>query len=210
MSGIGEVWVQVTAGQGPVECAWAVLKVVDRLRADAASLAVRADTLSVVPGPQAGTALSVLLGLSGDSDSLAGLLAGWCGTVQVIAPSPFRAVCSRKNWFVGVAVLEAVEPTRFDARQVRWETMRASGPGGQHVNRTESAVRLTHLPTGLQVTASEERSQHRNRRLALARLEARLAGQYAERQGEARRQRWRAHHQLERGNPVRVLREAEA
>jgi protein subunit release factor A len=52
--------------------------------------------------------------------------------------------------------------------------MRASGPGGQHVNRTESAVRVTHLPTGVRATAMEERSQHRNRKLALARLTKKL------------------------------------
>lgn len=60
------------------------------------------------------------------------------------------------------------------ARQVRVDTYRASGPGGQHVNRTESAVRLVHLPTGITVTASDTRSQARNRELAFARLAARL------------------------------------
>jgi peptide chain release factor len=85
--------------------------------------------------------------------------------------------------------------------------MRASGPGGQHVNRTESAVRVTHLPTGLQASASEERSQHRNRKLALARLGAKLEGLKDQQQGEAGRRRWRAHHALERGNPAHVFRE---
>jgi peptide chain release factor len=89
---------------------------------------------------------------------------------------------------------------------VAWETMRASGPGGQHVNRTESAVRVTHLPTGVQASASEERSQHRNRKLALARLAAKLEEQTERSHGELRQQRWRAHQDLERGNAVRVLR----
>lgn len=58
--------------------------------------------------------------------------------------------------------------------QCRVETFRAGGPGGQHQNVTESAVRLVHLPTGVRATAREERSQHRNRTRALARLRARL------------------------------------
>jgi protein subunit release factor A len=58
--------------------------------------------------------------------------------------------------------------------QCRVETFRAGGPGGQHQNRTESGVRLVHLPTGIRVVAREERSQHRNREIALARLRARL------------------------------------
>jgi protein subunit release factor A len=58
--------------------------------------------------------------------------------------------------------------------QCRVETFRAGGPGGQHQNVTESAVRLVHLPTGVRVVAREERSQHRNRALALARLREKL------------------------------------
>ncbi len=58
--------------------------------------------------------------------------------------------------------------------ECRVETFRAGGPGGQHQNKTESAVRLTHLPTGISVTARDSRSQHRNRQIAIARLRAAL------------------------------------
>ena len=58
--------------------------------------------------------------------------------------------------------------------QCRVETFRAGGPGGQHQNTTDSGVRLVHLPTGIRVTARDERSQHRNRALALQRLRARI------------------------------------
>ncbi len=73
--------------------------------------------------------------------------------------------------------------------------MRASGPGGEHVNPTESAVRVTHLPSGLHAPASEERSQHRNRRLALARLVRKLAEQNEARVDEAKRLRWQSRRQ---------------
>ncbi len=70
-----------------------------------------------------------------------------------------------------------LDPTADDnslLAECRVETFRAGGPGGQHQNKTESGVRLTHLPTGISVTARESRSQHRNRKIALARLRAAL------------------------------------
>lgn len=67
----------------------------------------------------------------------------------------------------------------LDRRDVRVDTFRASGAGGQHRNKTDSGVRLTHLPTGTVVTATEERSQHQNRAVAWQRLSARLASRTA-------------------------------
>lgn len=194
----------VTAGKGPEECAWAVIEIVERILAEAKAEGLDARAIEMEAGPRAGTANSALLGVSGDNaEAFAGT---WNGTVQWIARSPFRPEHKRKNWFVGVEVLAPVEETRFNPAEVRWETMRASGPGGQHVNRTESAVRVTHVPTGAQATAAEERSQHRNRKLALARLAAKLNDLDAARRRESLDQRWRSHQELERGNPVRVFR----
>ncbi len=200
-----QAWLQVSAGHGPVECAWAVLRVTEKICEEAVACGVEVRTLSSEPGPEPATAQSVLLALSGDR-TLDTFVKGWEGTVQWIARSPFRPTHKRKNWFVGVEVFEQPQVVRFDSADVRFETMRASGPGGQHVNRTESAVRATHVPTGLQATASEERSQHRNKALAVARLARKLDEMRESCQGAEKEKRWRAHQALERGKPVRVYR----
>ena len=199
-----ERWIQVSAGTGPVECAWAVVKVIDEICKEAKEAGLDVVVIEIEPGPQKGTAQSAVLVISGASD-FAPFLSNWRGTVQWIAQSPFRPKHKRKNWFVGIEILAPVEETRFDSRDVKWETMRAGGPGGQHVNKTESAVRATHLPTGISASASEERSQYRNRKLALARLAQKLIGVDEANRNEAQHQRWRTHQELERGNPVRVF-----
>ncbi len=200
-----ELWLQITAGQGPAECAWAVVKVLEQIQKEALAASFVCNTLEIDPGPEPGTAHSALVSISGGA-RLESFAASWNGTVQWTARSPFRPEHKRKNWFVGIDVIEPVDETCFNPRDVRWETMRASGPGGQHVNRTESAVRVTHLPTGVQATGREERSQHRNRKLALARLRQKLDQIDSTRLGDARQERWRAHQELQRGNPVRVFR----
>jgi len=197
-----ELWLHITAGQGPAECAWAVVKVLEQIQKEAVAASFQCRTLEIEPGPEPGTAQSALISISD-----AAFANSWIGTVQWTARSPFRPLHKRKNWFVGIDVFEPVDETSFSPRDLRWETMRASGPGGQHVNKTESAVRVIHLPTGTAATAMEERSQHRNRKLALALLMRKLKQLDANRFGEARQERWRAHQELQRGNPVRVLRE---
>ena len=200
-----ERWLQITAGKGPAECAWALVQVIERLTQEATTAGLETKTLELEPGPASGTAQSALLTITGPN--LDQFIAQWQGTIQWTARSPFRPTHKRKNWFVAIDALEPVEETHFNLNEVKWETMRASGPGGQHVNRTESAVRVTHLLTGIQVHAAEERSQHRNRKLALARLAQELADIQSGEHSAARTQRWKAHQQLERGNPTRIFRQ---
>jgi len=150
-----------------------------------------------------GSALVVLHGTSADA-----FARRWTGTIQWTAPSPVRPHHKRKNWFVGAARLgpPPETPRPIAAQEVRIETLRAGGPGGQHQNKTESAVRAVHLPTGLAVVAREERSQSRNRALALERLAA-LVKSGSELEAIADRQSAQAvHDQLERGRPIRRFR----
>jgi peptide chain release factor len=200
-----KIWLQISSGRGPIECQLAVAKLADVIAKDAHKAALACDVLEVVEGRERGTALSALLSLEGEG--VRAFASRTRGSVLWICPSPVRSGHKRKNWFVGVDVLAPADTSTVALRvsDVVFEAMRASGPGGQHVNKTESAVRVTHKPTGLVATAREERSQAMNKKLALARLAAMLAEGVSAAKADAERDRWTQHDALERGRPVRTF-----
>lgn len=196
------VWLQITSGRGPAECQWVVAKLVPVLVEEGLAAGVAAELLSAVDGDEAGTLRSALLSLAGEGAEA--LAAAWLGSVKWSGPSPFRPHHKRQNWFVGVERFAVPEQPVWSERDLEFSTMRASGPGGQHVNKTESAVRVLHRPTGIAVVAREERSQQQNKKLALARLAAELASRGEQAAADAAQQRWDQHNLLERGNPTRT------
>src|SRR5262245_54812127 len=101
MSPTQELWLHITAGQGPAECAWAVVKVLEQIHKEALAAGLVCRTVEVEPGSEPGTAHSTLISISG-GDALEPFAASWIGTVQWTARSPFRPLHKRKNWFVGV------------------------------------------------------------------------------------------------------------
>ncbi|KAB4806410.1 peptide chain release factor H, partial [Bacteroides thetaiotaomicron] len=92
-------------------------------------------------------------------------------------------------------------------RDFRYETLRSSGQGGQHVNKTESAVRAVHIPSGMSVVASDQRSQWQNKKLATERLLVKLSSWTMEQAMIQAQENWSNHNHLQRGNPVKVIRE---
>ncbi|MBO3275100.1 peptide chain release factor H [Pseudomonas schmalbachii] len=196
------ILLQLSAAQGPDECALAVTKALQRLLSEAEATGVEVRVIEEEAGPRRHTLLSTLLALEGES--AATLAEAWSGTLQWVCASPYRPNHGRKNWYFGGTQF-SVPPASLEG-EVRFETLRSSGPGGQHVNTTDSAVRATHVATGLSVKVQSERSQHANKRLALLLIARKLTERAEQADSELRAERRLVHHQLERGNPRRVFR----
>lgn len=194
-----EAILHLTSGKGPAECRWVVARLAEAFADEAAKLGVTCELMDA----QDDLPASLLMRFTGE-----GALAfakGRIGTILWIGESPFRPRHMRRNWFVGVVPA----PTPEDVPDLRdsdidFQAMRASGPGGQHVNKTDSAVRATHRPTGLVATSQEQRSQHANRKLAKLKLAMMLEERRSAASDDVQHLQWSANQQLERGNPVRT------
>lgn len=195
-------FLQITSGRGPEECGWVVARLLQVLARDGEASGLTITEIERIPGI-ASTLRSAIVAVEGTGASA--FAGSWVGTVLWIGQSPFRPNHKRKNWYVGIEKVEFPEEQKWDLNRVRVETMRASGPGGQHVNKTCSAVRVTHLPTGLAAIAQDGRSQHQNRKIAMMRLKLLLRQKTCSALSASQKQRWDLHNQLERGNPIRIF-----
>jgi peptide chain release factor len=100
-------------------------------------------------------------------------------------------------------VIPVFKEETFSLNDVRIETLRSSGAGGQHVNKTESGVRAIHLPTNTVVLITNERSQYQNKMIALSLLAHKIQERNFEKKENLEKQVWQIHNELIRGNPVR-------
>lgn len=200
-----KIYLQITSGRGPAECCRVVALVVEKILKQATQLAIKAEIVEREQGLMNRTLFSAIILLEGDN--IQNIIDEWEGTVQWIAQSPYRIHHRRKNWFVGVKSFDLTESLAINEKDITYQTLRASGPGGQHVNKTESAVRAIHTPSGTSVTVSDQRSQFQNKKLATERLLIKLSSWNLEQTMQKAQENWNNHNSLERGNPVKVIAE---
>ena len=195
--------IQITAGRGPAECTWVVAQVLKKVLDEAQELGLKTILLQREVGEENGTVETATISLKGE---FAGTFANsWIGTIQWIGQSQFRKMHKRKNWFIGIFEVEGQKDTSISENDIQYQAMRSSGAGGQHVNKVSSAIRATHIPTGIAVVSMDSRSQHQNKKLATERLLKKLEDETLQQLKSHVGKQWENQLNIQRGNSIRVF-----
>lgn len=196
--------IQFTAGRGPVECSWVVAQILKTFINKVVENKLKYIILHKENGNENGTVQSVTIQLKGRNLNL--FLKEWIGTIQWIGMSTFRKYHKRKNWFIGCFELEEKRVETIQEKDIEFQAIRSSGPGGQHANKVSSAVRAKHVLSGIQVLVSESRSQHQNKKIAIERLKEQITAHNLKQLEETIKQEWGNHLSLKKENPIQIFR----
>jgi len=197
------ILLQLSAGQGPQECCQAVALASNAIEKQCQTAKIQFDIIESVKAKEAGCYKSILIQLDdyANKEQVKQLAKAWQGAMLWVCQSQFRPSHKRKNWFFSGRMFEVNEVTLDQS--IKFQACRASGAGGQHVNTTDSAVRATHITTGISVRVESERSQHANKRLARALIFQKIEAAKLSNMTKQEKDRWQQHWQVERGNPVK-------
>lgn len=195
--------IQITSGRGPLECQWVVAKVLKIFLEEAKNSNIDYEIIHRENGDENLTLKSVTLLLK--AKELTDFLESWLGSICWTGKSTFRKLHKRSNWFIGVFELEGLEKIQFNEKDIQFQTTRSQGSGGQNVNKVNTAVRATHIPTGQSVFVQDSRSQLENKKLSIARLKEKVLEQNIIQLQKRMQETWNNHLQVQRGNPVRTF-----
>lgn len=195
--------IQITSGRGPAECTWVVAQVLKKVLQESETLGLEATVLQREAGSENGTVASAMVQITGNEAEE--FVASWVGTIQWIGKSTFRKFHKRSNWFIGIFEVDAIQSNTFSEKDIQYQAMRSSGAGGQHVNKVSSAIRATHVPTGISVVSMDSRSQHQNKKLATERLLLKLNEAQLNLLKQQFQSQWMNQLAVERGNPIRTF-----
>jgi len=198
-----EKLIQITSGRGPLECQWVVAKVLKAFLEEAKDNNIDYEIIHRENGDENLTLKSVTLLLR--SRNLNEFLDSWLGSICWIGKSTFRKLHKRSNWFIGVFELEGLEKINFNEKDIQFQTTRSQGSGGQNVNKVNTAVRATHIPTGQSVFVQDSRSQLENKKLSIERLKAKVLEHNIIQLQKRMQETWNNHLNVQRGNPIRTF-----
>ena len=202
-----QTYVQFTAGRGPVECA-AACYVISRKFADEIQKIKLVPTVVDYESDDEFGFRSIIFKISKiTSKEIDSIRSKWEGTIKFISiKNSFRPNHKRKNWFIGCNFFD-VDDTKitFDMNDIKIDLMRSSGPGGQNVNKVESGVRLTHIPTGIIVKCIMTRDQKQNLKVAKEIMQAKLDLLNDAKETNIKNLFWMSHDSLERGGEVMTI-----
>ena len=202
-----QTYVQFTAGRGPVECA-AACYVISRKFGDEIQKIKLVHTVVDYESDDEFGFRSIIFKIDkATCKEIDVIRSKWEGTIKFISiKNSFRPNHKRKNWFIGCNFFDVDDAKiTFDMNDIKIDLMRSSGPGGQNVNKVESGVRLTHIPTGIIVKCIMTRDQKQNLKVAKEIMQAKLDLLNNDKEANIKNLFWMSHDSLERGGEVMTI-----